>query len=314
MKAIVCGSYGRPEVLRLKEVDRPQPAPDEVLVRVCAAGVSVSDCVVRSGKVKPLMWIPFRIFVGWRGPRHPILGMDLSGEIQAVGASVTQWQPGDAIFAFTGRRFGAYAEYACLRDGGRYVPSDCVIARKPTNISHAEAATAPSRGMLALHFLEDAGIRRGQRVLIYGASSGIGTFAVQLAKHFGAEVTAVAGPAHLDLVRSLGPDSVLDYSVNDGCEIDGPYDLVFDAVGKSKTSALKSACVAALARGGKSLSVDRAARIPAHRLDTIRELIDGGVIRPVVDRVYPLEQAAQAHRYVESRHKGGGVAIDVASP
>ena len=315
MRAICCPVYGAPEIMRLQDATVPEPGPEDVVVRVRAAGVSISDCVVRSGRVKPLMWIPFRIFVGLRGPRNPILGMELSGEIEAVGAKVKHWRPGDAIFAFTGRRFGAYAEYACLREGGRYLPSDCAIARKPANITYAEAATAPSRAMLALHLLEKASIRRGQKILIYGASSGVGVFAVQLAKHFGAEVTGVAGPAHLELVRSLGADRVLDYTGTSSAEIDGPYDLVFDAVGNSKTSALKTSCAAALARDGKSLSVDRVARMPVNRLDSIRRLIEERVIRPVLDRVYPFEEVAQAHRYVENRHKGGGVAIEMsASP
>lgn len=313
MRAILCTGYGKPEVLRLGNVDRQEPGPDEVLVRVRAAGVTISDCVVRSGRVNPLMWIPFRVFVGLRRPRNPILGMDLSGEIEAVGPKVTQWQPGEAIFAFTGRRFGAYAEYACLREGGRYMPSDCVMARKPTGIDYVEAATVPSRAMLAVHFLEQANIQPTQRALIYGASSGVGIFAVQLAKHFGAQVTGVAGPAHLELVASLGADCVLDYTLEDFDELNGPYDLVFDAVGKAKTSPLKSHCLAAVSTNGKSLSVDRPVKVAAGQLDVVRRLIETGAIRPVVDRTYSLEQAAQAHRYVESRHKGGGIALEIGS-
>ena len=311
MKAILSTGYGAPEVLRFTDVRPPEPRPNEVLVRVRAAGVTISDCVIRGGRVKPLMWIPFRIFVGFRRPRNPILGLELSGEIESVGARVTQWKPGDAICAFTGRRFGAYAEYACLTEGGRYLPSDCVIARKPANISHVEAATVPSRAMLALHFLEEAGIQRGQRVLVYGASSGVGVFAVQLAKHFGAQVTAVSGPAHLELVRSLGADRVLDYTLEGSGEVNGPYDVVFDAVGKTKTSVLKSRCMAAAGPNGKSLSVDRAVKISAARLSVVGQLIEAGAIRPIVDKVYPLELAADAHRYVEASHKGGGVAIEI---
>lgn len=313
MRAVLCPAYGNPEVFRPADVDQPQPRPDEVLVRVRAAGISISDCVIRSGRVKPPMWIPFRVFVGLRRPRNPILGLELSGEIEAAGARVTDWQPGDAIFAFTGRKFGAYAEYACLRQGGRYVPSDCVIARKPSNLSHPQAATVPSRSLLALHFLEQADIRRGQNVLIYGASGGVGIFAVQLAKHFGAHVTGVTGPAHAELVLSLGVDRVLDYTREGSQEIGDGYDVVFDAVGTSKGSALKSRCFAALRPGGKSLTVDQAVRISATRLDAVRDLIEGGVIRPVLDRTYPLDEVAAAHRYVEEGHKGGGVAIEMGS-
>jgi NADPH:quinone reductase-like Zn-dependent oxidoreductase len=314
MRAILCPAYGNPEILRLEHVNPPEPGPEEVLVRVRAASVSISDCVIRSGRVKPVMWIPFRIFVGLRGPRNPILGLELSGEIEAVGARVAQWQPGDEIFAFTGRRFGAYAEYSCLRGGGRYMPSDCVMARKPSNISHAEAATMPSRSMLALHFLERADARPGQRVLIYGASSGVGVFALQLAKHFGARVTGVTGPAHTELARSLGADRVLDYTIDDSPEIGEAYDLIFDTLGAKKMSALKSRCLAALRPGGKFVSVDRAVRISAGHLDTVRHLVEGGAIRPIVDRTYRLEEIVEAHRYVEAGHKGGGVAIEIVSP
>ena len=310
MNAICCRRYGPPETLHFENVPAPEPGPYDVLVRVHSVGVSVSDCVVRSGRVKPLMWLPFRVFVGFRGPRNPILGLELSGVIEAVGAKVTQWQPGDAVFAFTGRRFGAYAEFACLREGGRYMPSDSVIAQKPTNISHAAAATVPSRAMLALQFLDKAGLRPGQRVLIYGASSGVGVFAVQIARRAGVEVTGVCGSAHLELLRSLGADHVHDYTVPDDHDI-GTYDVIFDAVGAARQSALKTQCLAALNPGGKVVSVDRAVKISAARLDTVRQLIEDGTIRPVVDRTYPLQQTADAHRYVELGHKAGGVAIEI---
>lgn len=154
MKAIVCTRYGPPEVLRLKDVEMPNPGPREVMVRVHAAAVSVSDCVIRSGRVKAAMWLPFRAFVGFRRPRHAVLGIELSGEIETVGAKVTRFRPADGILAFTGRGFGAYGEYVCLREGGQSMPTDCVIASKPANISHAQAATVPTRGTLALHFLK----------------------------------------------------------------------------------------------------------------------------------------------------------------
>lgn len=314
MRAVVCPRYGEPEILRLEDRRLPEPSPDEVLVRVRAANVSISDCVSRSAAVKPLMWLPFRAFVGWRGPRNPVLGLELSGEVEAVGARVTQWRPGDEIFAFTGRRFGAYAEYSCLREGGRSMPSDCLISRKPSNVGHAEAATLPSRSMLAFHCLERANIRRGQNVLIYGASSGVGVFAVQLAKHLGAHVTGVTGPAHLGLVRSLGAYRVLDYTVDGFEDIGDTYDVVFDAVGTGKTSALKSRCLTALRPQGKFLSVDRVAKISAACLGAVRDLVASGVIRPVLDRTYRLDETAQAHRYVESRHKGGGVAVEIGPP
>jgi NADPH:quinone reductase-like Zn-dependent oxidoreductase len=256
------------------------------------------------------MWLPFRVFVGFRGPRNPILGLELSGEVEAVGSNVTRWQRGDAVFAFTGRRFGAYAEFALLREGGRYIPSENVIARKPTSISHPEAATVPSRAMLALHFLDEAGIGPGQRILIYGASGGVGVFATQIAKHYGAEVTGVCSSAHLELMRSLGADHVIDYTVGDDRDI-GTYDVVFDAVGAGRQSALKARCLAALKPGAKIVSVDQAVKIPAARLDAVRRLIEDGSIRPVVDRIFPLQQIVEAHRYVELGHKAGGVAIEI---
>lgn len=308
MKAIVCPRYGPPEILRLEELDVPVPGPDEVLIRVRAAGVSISDCVVRSGRVKPMMWLPFRLFVGLRGPRRRVLGLDLSGEVEAIGSSVTRFKPGDEVFAFTGRQFGAYAEHVCLRDADGSMPSSCAIADKPANATHQEAATAPSRGMLALYFLEQAAIRTGQKVLIYGASGGIGIFSVQLAKYFGAEVTAVCSTANLDLVKSFGADHVLDYRRDDALA-GGPYDLFFDAAGGKNSSPLKLRCRAALVPGGKTMSADRAVTIPAPYLHKVKTLIEIGAIRPLVDKAYPLAQTAQAHRYVESGHKRGGVAI-----
>ena len=309
MKAIVCTRFGPPEVLRLEDVEIPNPGPNEVLVRVYAAAVSVSDCVIRSGRVKPAMWLPFRLFVGFRRPRHAVLGIELSGEIESIGTKITRFRPGDRIFAFTGRRFGAYGEYVCLREGGQHMPTDCVIASKPANISHAQAATVPTRATLAFHFLRKANIQSGHKVLIYGASGGVGTFAIQLAKHFGAEVTGVSSTANLDLVRSLGADRVLDYTVQDGTTVGGPYDVFLDAVGFKKSSPLKLRCQAALARGGRLVSVDAAAKVPAGYLDILKDLLAADKIRPVVDRVYPLAETAAAHHNVEAGHKRGGVAI-----
>ena len=310
VKAIVCTRYGPPQVLRLDEVKKPRPKPDEVLVRVHAAGVSVSDCIVRSARVKPAMWLPFRMFVGFRRPRHSILGIELSGRVEEVGAHVTRFRISDDILAYTGRRFGAYGEFACLRDGGQHMPGHCLIARKPTNITHDEAATVASRATLALYFLKRANIENDQHVLVYGASGGIGTFAVQLAKHFGAQVTAVCSTANIDLVRSLGADRVLDYTVDDDAGIGGPYDIFFDAVGPTKNSSLKSLCQAALSTAARSVSVaDAVAKVPAADLEVVTDLIAAGKIRPVLDRVYPLTEAAEAHRYVEAGHKRGGVAI-----
>jgi NADPH:quinone reductase-like Zn-dependent oxidoreductase len=256
------------------------------------------------------MWLPFRVFVGFTRPRHPILGLEFSGEVEAVGADVIRFRPGDQVFGFTGRHFGAYAEYVCARDGGQYFPYECVMAHKPMNVTHAEAAIAPTRGTLALYFLEQVEIQSGEKVLVYGASGGIGTFAVQIAKHLGAEVTAVCSTANIELVRSLGADRVLDYSVQNDTDV-GRHDVFFDAVGHAKDSALKSRCLSGLTTRGRVISVDRSAKVPAAHLHTLKELIDAGRVRPVLDRVYPLAQAAEAQRYVEGGHKRGGVAITV---
>ena len=310
MKAVICPRYGPPDVLGIEDVEPPRPRPDEVLIRVHAAGVSVSDCVIRSGRVKPAMWLPFRIFVGFRRPRNAILGLELSGEVDEAGSRITRWKPGDQIMAFTGRHFGAYAEYVCLREKGSSMPADCVIIRKPDNITHAEAATAVTRAALALHFLRKAQIAENDRVLIYGASGGIGTFAVQLAKHFGAHVTAICSAANFDLARSLGADRVLDYTLPDESP-GGPYQVTFDAVGTKKTSPLKSRLTTALDPQGKHITVDAPAKTPVALAEEAAALIAAGSIKPVVDRVYPLAETADAHRYVEGGHKRGGVVISM---
>ena len=310
MRAVVCTRYGPPEVLQLKEVAKPVPKDNEVLIRVYAASVTVSDCLVRSGKVNILLWIPMRIFVGFRRPRHPVLGLELSGEIEATGKDVKRFKRGDQVLAFTGKHFGAYAEYTCLPEDGLCMPQDSIMALKPSNVTYEEAAAAPSRGTLALYFLKKGNIQKEQKVLIYGASGGVGTFAVQLAKHFGAEVTGVCSTANLELVRSLGADKVIDYTKEDFTKKGELYDFVFDAVGKRKSSKLKLLCKESLTPNGKYISVDDGTpKIPIEYLVLLKELVETGKIRPVIDRRYPLEQIAEAHRYVEKGHKKGNVVI-----
>jgi NADPH:quinone reductase-like Zn-dependent oxidoreductase len=312
MKAVVCTEYGPPEVLQLKEVEKPVPRDNEVLIKIHAASVTVSDCIVRSGKVNILLWIPMRIFVGFKRPRNPVLGLELAGEIEATGKDVQRFKKGDQVFAFTGKRFGAYAEYTCLPESGLCMPKDSIMALKPSNITYEEAAAVPSRGTLAWYFLRKGTIRKGQKVLIYGASGGVGTFAVQLARYFGAEVTGVCSNPNRELVKSLGADKIIDYTQEDFLPGGERYDLVFDAVGKRKSSPLKLQCKNALAPDGKYLSVDdETPKIPVEYLISLRELIEAGEIKPVIDRCYPLEQVAGAHRYVEQGHKKGNVVITV---
>lgn len=239
MKAIVCTKYGQPEVLQFKEVQNPILKDNEILVKIFAANVTISDCIVRSGKVNLLLWLPMRIFVGFRRPRNSILGFELAGKVEVIGNKVKRFKQGDDVIAFTGRKFGAYAEYICLPEYGEYIPSDCVITEKPVNITWEEAAAIPSRSTLALYFLEKANIEKGKKVLIFGASGGVGTYAIQIAKNYGAHVTGVCSTTNMDLVMSLGADKVIDYTKDDFTKGDELYDIIFDAVGKKFSSKLE---------------------------------------------------------------------------
>ncbi len=229
MKAVICTKYGEPEVLQLKEVGKPIPKDNEVLVKVYATAPTISDCYVRSGKVSFWLWIPMRIYVGFFRPRNPILGFDFAGEIQDLGKEVKRFKKGDQIFAFAGKNFGAYAEYNCLPEDGQYFPKDCIMSLKPSNMTYEEAAAVPSRGILALHFLKKGNIRNGQKVLIIGASGGTGTYAIQIAKYFGAEVTGVCSTTNIDMVKALGADNVIDYTKEEYPKRGEQYDFIFDA-------------------------------------------------------------------------------------
>jgi 2-desacetyl-2-hydroxyethyl bacteriochlorophyllide A dehydrogenase len=316
--------YGSPDVLRLEDVEKPVPGDNEILIRIHAATVTAGDCETRSFRFPFLLWLPLRIYIGLRKPtRTTILGQELAGEIESAGKDVKPSRIGENVFGFTGLDFGAYAEYICL-------PGDAVLATKPSNMTHAEAATVPTGGTNALHFLREGKVQRGEKVLINGAGGSIGTFAVQIAKSLGAEVTAVDSTGKLDMLRSIGADRVIDYTREDFTESDESYDVVFDIVGKSSFSR----SVRSLKRNGRYLLGNPRPSQMARALWTstfssksvvfafagqktedlvlLRELIEAGTIKSVIDRRYPLEQTAEAHRYVEGGHKKGHVVIAVA--
>jgi NADPH:quinone reductase-like Zn-dependent oxidoreductase len=308
MKAIICTNYGLPEVLQLKEFEKPTPKDNEILVKIYAANVTNSDCFVRSGKVNFLLWLPMRIFVGFKRPRKPILGFELAGEVEAIGRNVKKFKQGDKVFAFTGKKFGAYAEYVCLPENGTHIPSDCIIAEKPVNICWEEAAAIPSRGMLAMHYLKKANIQNGQKVLVYGASGGVGTYAIQIAKNFGANVTGVCSTKNLELVSSLGADQVIDYTKDDFTKSVELYDVIFDAVGKRYSRKLQYKKV--LTPNGKFISVDDGTpKIHINELIELKKIVETGKLKIVIDKIFPLEQIVEAHRYVETGHKKGNVVI-----
>ncbi len=302
MKAIVCTNYGSPDVLMLKEVDRPVAKENEVLIKVHASTVTAADIRVRTFNSPILFWVPMRLVLGLRRPRKPILGVELSGEIVAVGQKVKRFKKGDPIFALTGLNFGAHAEYTCL-------PEKAIMEIKPSNVSYEEAASVLYGATTVIHFLRKGNIQKGQKVLIYGASGTVGTYAVQLAKHFGAEVTGVCSTANLEMVKSLGADKVIDYTVEDFTNREDRYDIIFDAVGKISKSKSKKA----LTPNGSYVSVDGQG-VAAERLEDvvfIKELMENGKIHSVIDRTYPLEELAEAHRYVEKGHKKGNVVIRI---
>ncbi|MCU4841881.1 NAD(P)-dependent alcohol dehydrogenase [Bacillus cereus] len=299
MKAIICTKYGPPNVLQIQNVEKPKPKKNEVLVKIHATSVSTGDCRIRGFNSPLLFWIPMRIILGFRKPRKPILGVELSGEIEDIGTDVTQFKKGDPVFALTELNLGGYAEYTCVHESG-------LIALKPTNVTYEEAAVIPFGGTSALHFLRKGQIKKGQRVLIYGASGSVGTAAVQLAKYFGATVTAICSSSNFDLVTALGADNVIDYMKEDFTKRGEHYDIIFDAVGKYN----KSLCTDALMPNGKYVSVNgMMAKVSKEDMNLLKQLAETEKLKPVIDRTYRLEEIAEAHIYVEKGHKKGNVSI-----
>jgi len=322
MKAIICTKYGPPEVLQLKEVEKTTPRDNEVLIRVHAATVTKGDCELRSLKLPTLWKLFIRIGFGFRAPRRKILGQELAGEIESVGSGVTRFKRGDQVFANTGLHLGAYAEYDCLPETG-------LIAAKPANMTYEEAAAVPVGGLHSLHFLRKANIQSGQKVLIIGAAGTIGTVAVQLAKYYGAEVTGVDSTEKLGVLRYIDADHVIDYTKEDFTRSGEKYDVIFDTVGKSPYSG----SIRSLNKNGFYLlgnpGLSQQFRAPwtsrtsgkkviggtvsykTQDLVFLRELIEEGKIRSVIDRRYPLVRTAEAHRYVDTGQKSGNVVITV---
>ena len=305
MKAAICTAYGPPEVLQIRTVPDPRPKDNEVCVRLSATAVTASDCIVRGLKLRGVRRLLMRAVFGIRAPRKGIIGMIAAGEIESVGRKVTAFKPGDQVFGMDGFRAGAYAEKVCW-------PSSA-IALRPANLTYDESAALPYGGLIASFFVRRLKIQKGQRVLVYGASGAIGTSAVQLAKHLGAEVSGVCSTANLDLVRSLGATSVIDYTKDDFTQGGTRYDVIFDAVGRRKSAKAMLNAGAALASGGVSMSVDDAfPRNKRSDLLVLKELAESGALRPVIDRRYTLDEIVEAHRYVDLGDKKGNVIVTIS--
>lgn len=323
MKAVIATKYGSPDVLQIRDVEKPTPKANEILVKIHATTVTPGDCRMRSFNVPPMFWLPGRLALGITKPKHPVFGSELSGEVEAVGQAVTRFKVGDPVFAYATHDLGsgAHAEYKC-------VPQDACVTRKPDSLSYEEAAAIPFGGLTALNFLRRAHIEPGQTVLVNGASGAVGTYAVQLAKYYGAEVTAVCSARNRQMVKALGADRVIDYTREDFTKNGEVYDVIFDTVGTTTFSQCKNSLkqhgyylhavmvAAGLKTPWYAMTTGRnvVGGTPAGEpdgLDFLKGLIEAGVIKVVIDRCYPLEEIAEAHRYVDTGRKRGGVVISV---
>ncbi|SMQ64165.1 NADPH:quinone reductase [Bacillus sp. OV166] len=322
MRGIEYTKYGPPDVLQLKEIEKPSPKENEILVKIKATTVTVADIRARSFTVPPAFWLPARITLGFRQPKKTTLGMELAGEIESVGKGVKRFKEGDQVFAASLLGFGAYAEYKCL-------PEDGPVSIKPSNLTYEEAAAIPIGARTALYFLRKANIQSGQRVLVYGASGSVGSYAVQIAKYLRANVTGVCSTTNIELVKSLGADQVIDYTAEDFSSKGETYDVIFEAVDKSSFSD----CMKSLKKDGtyinvtvplpgvrmlwtkltssKKLILSQNSPETSEALDFLKELVETGKLKVVIDRSYAFEEIIEAHKYVEKGHKKGNVVITV---
>jgi NADPH:quinone reductase-like Zn-dependent oxidoreductase len=314
MKAIVCAKYGEPNVLQLKEVEKPTPKKNEVCIKISATTVTSSDCIIRGFDVP--WWHPMGflmgIAMGFGKPRNPLLGMVAAGKIDSIGSDVKKFNIDDAVIAYTvlsptKTRLGTYAEFICI-------PADWLVLPKPSNITFEEAAAIPYPGLLAMHFLKKGDIQHRKNVLIVGASGSIGTTAVQIARHYGAKVTGVCSTSNIEMVKSLGAETVIDYTKEDYSQSAERYDLILDAVPKqvANRQKLKAQAEKSITADGKYISIDDGhAKVSYENLSFLLELTKSEEFKPVIDRCYPLEQMVEAHKYVESGHKRGNVIINI---